>query len=190
MQLLHTKCKTTSILCTRHKSTYADQALDRTRFGIGVDPAFALKMLLLFDFVPPPADVVDDLLVAVVVPLLLVVVVVMVAALLETPTLFFEGGVSNKALLGDLGVNFLRLLLGVDVSLEEDDDVPVSGAEGVDLFPSRTRRAAGDGGIAIVVAWERVLRLEDVLRFSLPCLPDCASLLMCVLLSESSSLDS
>lgn len=168
---------------------YADQALDRTRFGIGVDPAFALKMLLLFDFVPPPAVVADDLLVAAVVALLLVVVVMMVAALLETLTLFFEGGVPNMALLGGLGVNFLRLLPGVDVSLE-DEDVLVSGAEGVELFPSRTRRAAGDGGAAIIVAWERVLRLEDVLRFPLACFPDCASLLVCVLLSVSSSLDS
>ena len=169
---------------------YADQALDRTRFGIGVDPALALKMLLLFDFVPLSVVVDDDLLVAVVVVLLLLVVVVVVVALLEILTLFFEGGVPNKAPLGDLGVNFLRLLLGVDARLEEDD-VVVPGTEGVELLPSRrTCRAAGDGGVAVVVICERVLRPEEVLPFSLACLSDCALLPMRVLLSKSSSLDS
>lgn len=101
-----TKQITTSFLCTNEKGN-ADQARDRTRFGIGVEPAFALKMLLLFKLVSR---------LPVVVPALLPIVVV----LLDILTLFFEGGVPSKPLLGAFGVNFLRVLFVVYMPLQDN----------------------------------------------------------------------
>ena len=173
-----------------------NQVRDRTRFGIGVDPALALKMLLLF----APELVVVGILLAGVLVLVLVLEV-----------FFFEAGDPNKVVLGDLGVSFLRLPVGVLVPLDDDDgddDVGSSGFVAVVelLFPSRRTRRAG-GGVAVVVdvaavaevpvefvllpsfgtRWERVLRLVPVVvfRLSLPFL-----LAGCALLSEEEEADS
>lgn len=171
-----------------------NQVRDRTRFGIGVDPALALKMLLLF----APELVVVGILLAGVLVLVLEV-------------FFFEAGDPNKVVLGDLGVSFLRLPVGVLVPLDDDgddDDVGSSGFVAVVelLVPSRRTRRAG-GGVAVVVdvaaaaevpvefvllpsfgtRWERVLRLVPVavFRLSLPFL-----LVDCALLSEEEEADS
>lgn len=111
----------------------------------------------------------------VVVPALLPIVVVLAAML----TLFFEGGVPSRPLLGALGVSFLRVLLAVYMLLQEADGVGSSFVEVVVVawLPSlRTRRAAGDCGMVMTVACERVLRFEeDVFCISPPFLLTSAS---------------
>ena len=154
-------------------------------------------MLLLF----APELVVVGILLAGVLVLLLV---------LPLEVFFFEAGDPNKVVLGDLGVSFLRLPVGVLVPFDDDgdDDAGSSGFVVADvelLFPSRRTRRAG-GGVAVVDvaavaevpvelvllpsfgARERVLRLVQVgFRLSLPFL-----LVDCAVLSEEadSSLDS
>lgn len=153
------------------------QLFYRTRFGIGVDPAFALKMLLLF--APVELVLLALALLLALGSLLLVVVVVVV---LVVVTLFFEGGVPSRAVLGDFGVNFLRFLSGVVVVTSFDKGGDGDGVFVVivdeELFPTRRIRRAAGCGVAMVgtLACERVLRLLPVVfrfSFSLPFEVDC-----------------
>ena len=143
----------------------------------------------------------------VVVGILLAGVLVLVLVLLPG-VFFFEAGDPNKVVLGDLGVSFLRLPVGVLVPFDDDgdDDAGSSGFVVVVvelLLPSRRTRRAG-GGVAVVdvaavaevpaelvllpsfgARCERVLRLVpvDVFRLSLPLLAEEQE-------AEDSSLDS
>ena len=107
---------------------------------------------------------------------------------------FFEAGDPNRVVLGDLGVSFLRLPVGVLVPLDDDGDDEVGSSGFVVvvveflLLPSRRTHRAG-GGVAVVdvaavaeapvelvllpsfgARCERVLRLVPVavFRLSLP----------------------
>lgn len=86
----------------------------------------------------------------VVVGILLVGVLVLVLVLLPG-VFFFKAGDPNKVVLGDLGVSFLRLLVGVLVPFGDNGDAGSSGfvvAVVELLFPSRRTRRAG-GGVAV-----------------------------------------
>ena len=127
-------------------------------------------------------------------PELVVVGILLAGVLVLLPgVFFFEAGDPNKVVLGDLGVSFLRLPVGVLVPFDDDgdDDAGSSGFVVVVvelLLPSRRTRRAG-GGVAVVdvaavaevpaelvllpsfgARCERVLRLVpvDVFRLSLP----------------------
>ena len=101
----------------------------------------------------------------VVVGILLAGVLVLVLVLLPG-VFFFEAGDPNKVVLGDLGVSFLRLPVGVLVPFDDDgdDDADSSGfvvAVVELLFPSRRTRRAG-GGVAVVDAVVEVAAEAEV----------------------------
>lgn len=145
--------------------------------GIGVDPAFGLKVLLLF-----AAGVVDVRLVG---------FGTLLASVVAVAPVFLAGDAMVE--LGDLGVNFLRFPAGVSVVLLDDEfagDDAGLGFVGVAEPPSfRTRPA---GGVAVVFGgarvpvegavslpfcarWDRVRPLLPpvIFRFSLPFLVGC-----------------
>ena len=109
--------------------------------GIGVDPAFALKVLLLF-----AAEVVDVRLVG---------FGTLLASVVAVAPVFLAGDAMVE--LGDLGVNFLRFPAGVSAVFLDDEAGDGAGLDFVgvaELPPSfRTRPA---GGVAVVFGGARV----------------------------------
>lgn len=101
----------------------------------------------------------------VVVGILLAGVLVLVLVLLPG-VFFFEAGDPNKVVLGDLGVSFLRLPVGVLVPFDDDGDDDADSSDFVVavvelLFPSRRTRRAG-GGVAVVDAVVEVAAAAEV----------------------------